>query len=65
MTFIAYKLGRVALGMLGKFAASLYFNAFYIWSAELNATVVRYVYVFFLLKFVSFRYKKNFVLESE
>ena len=47
MTFIAYKLGRVALGMLGKFAASLYFNAFYIWSAELNATVVRYVYVFF------------------
>ena len=29
--------------MLGKFAATLYFNAFYVWSAELAATVVRYV----------------------
>ena len=38
-----FKYVRVSLGMLGKFAATLYFNAFYVWSAELAATVVRYV----------------------
>jgi len=36
-----YKYGRVGLGMLGKFATTIYFNSFYLWSAELNATVVR------------------------
>ncbi|XP_065064344.1 solute carrier family 22 member 3-like isoform X2 [Rhopilema esculentum] len=35
------KFAKVGLGMLGKFAVTLYFNAFYVWSAELNATVVR------------------------
>ena len=39
--FVGYKLGRVVLGMLGKFSITLSFNAFYIWSAELHATVVR------------------------
>ena len=41
MMFSVYKVGKIALGMLGKFAVTLYFNAFYVWSAELNATVVR------------------------
>ena len=39
--FSGFKYGRVGLGMLGKFATTVYFNSFYLWSAELNATVVR------------------------
>ena len=38
---LGYQWSRVALGMMGKLCITVSFNEIYLWSVELNPTVVR------------------------